>query len=245
MKLTLNQIAAHLEALEETIIFQLMARAQYKQNLSVYQPGKSGFSGFDNSSLLDLRILKEEEMDSQFGRFTVPEERPFNKDLPKVVRVFDRPPCEIPLKDFDEVNLTAKIKEGYTSFIPFICQEGDDHNYGSSVEYDMKSLRAISERIHYGSMYVAERKFQDNPKEYIRSIIEKDTVGLLIKLTRKKVEENILVRVYEKSVRYQEGINPSIRHRIDPNIIKNIYETFIIPCTKAGEIRYLLSRGIN
>ena len=38
----LDTIAAHLEGLEETIISKLIDRAQFAQNLVVYEQGKSG-----------------------------------------------------------------------------------------------------------------------------------------------------------------------------------------------------------
>ena len=73
----LHLIAAQLEGLEETIITKLIDRAQFKANLVAYEAGKSGFDGAENESLFDLRLRYHEEMDAYFGRFCVPEERPF------------------------------------------------------------------------------------------------------------------------------------------------------------------------
>jgi hypothetical protein len=49
---SLESIAAHLEALVETIISRLLERAQFCENLRVYQPGQSGFTGESQRCLL-------------------------------------------------------------------------------------------------------------------------------------------------------------------------------------------------
>lgn len=93
----LNVIATMLEGLEETIIARLIDRAQFAANKVIYLSGQSGFRsdqpGSHELSLLDLRIRFQEEMDSQFGRFHVPEERPFSTDLPPSRRTVNLPPA--------------------------------------------------------------------------------------------------------------------------------------------------------
>ena len=80
--LDLNAIAQKLEGLEETIIFMLINRAQFAANRLVYEPDGIPFEGASGVSLLKLRLCRHEEMDSEFGRFCVPEERPFMSALP-------------------------------------------------------------------------------------------------------------------------------------------------------------------
>ena len=80
--LNLSTIAAQLEGLEETIIQKLIDRAQFAANAAAYRPGESGFASAGDKSLFDLRLRYQEEMDAAFGRFKVPEERPFHSDLP-------------------------------------------------------------------------------------------------------------------------------------------------------------------
>jgi len=84
--LEVNGIAAHLEGLEETIIARLIDRAQFCVNERIYRNGESGFTGERKRSLFHLRLLFQEKMDAQFGRFCVPEERPFFTRLPKTKR---------------------------------------------------------------------------------------------------------------------------------------------------------------
>jgi chorismate mutase len=83
MELSLNRIAAQLEGLEETIIHKLLDRAQFLSNDVVYRVGESGFEGEPHQSLFTLRLRYQEEMDAVFGRFCVPEERPYTQGLPR------------------------------------------------------------------------------------------------------------------------------------------------------------------
>jgi len=240
--LDLEEIALRLEALEETIIYHLIERVQYRLNARVYERGQSGFEGFPELSLLDIRLLFHEQMDAQFGRFMVPEERPFSGNLPQPKRKVNLPRYPLKLADFNAVNLTAEIKKGYLSFLPDICEKGDDGQYGSTIEHDVFALQAISRRIHYGAFFVAESKFQANPPSYTSLIKAKDHLGLLKLLTRPEVEKSIVERVGQKAALAQAKANRKIRYVLAPEAITRFYEQTIIPLTKEGEVLYLLKR---
>lgn len=240
--LDLQTIAARLEGLEETIISKLIERAQWRCNFMVYAPGKSGFSGESTYSLFQLRLRYQEEMDARFGRFCVPEERPFFSFLPKPQREVNLPQTGLFLDDYNKVNLADDILSSYLSLVSEICPEGDDGQYGSSVEHDVYTVQAIARRIHYGALYVAESKFRGNPQEYIRHIEKSDTQALLDTLTRKEVEEQIIERVKKKVNSLQADINTEVRNVINPEPVVRYYHDYIIPLTKKGEVLYLLNR---
>ena len=239
----IHAIAAQLEALEETIIFKICDRLQYRQNLTVYTSGKSGFPDAPpEASLLALRLLHQERMDSLFGRFEIPEERPFTRDLPKPQRTVRLSPAPLRLPDYNLVNLTDRIYTAYRDYIPRFCRPGDDGQYGSSVEHDVFALQAISRRVHYGAMYVGERKYQDDPAGYQKLIGRQDKKALMEKLTRPEVEERILRRVGEKLDYIQEMANREVRVILNKPILIEFYREVVIPLTKEGEVRYLLHR---
>jgi chorismate mutase len=242
--LNLEKITAVLESLEETIIFKLIDRAQFKYNRCIYIKGKSGFKG-ENESLFSLRLKHQESIDSIFGRFCVPEERPFCKNLPKPRRQIKLPDTGIRISDYNKVNLTQQIKASYLKLVPRICLQGTDGHFGSSVEHDVYALQAISRRIHFGAFYVAESKFRLNPKLYTSLIQKKDKRELFNSLTRKDVEEKILKRVKEKVISFQSNANKTIRHIVEPEEVLMFYENCIIPLTKQGEIIYLLNREME
>ena len=241
-ELRIETIAENLEALEETIILRLIDRAQFKTNQIAYERGKSGFQGEAVKSLFELRLRYHEEMDAVFGRFLFPEERPFNRDLPEAKRKVYGVPAVLDLPDFDAVNLTSEIKSRYLSLVPRICPGGDDGQYGSSTEHDVYALQAISRRIHYGAMFVAESKYRADRQLYDGLIQRNDRKGIAKQLTRPEVEEQICHRVVVKTDKIQAEANRRIRTLIEPEIVQDFYRHTVIPLTKEGEILYLLNR---
>jgi chorismate mutase len=238
----LSKISATLEGLEETIIFKLIDRAQFGLNPRVYEGGKSEFKGAHGKSLFSLRLRFHEKMDALFGRFCMPEERPFCSRLPGPRRKLSVPPTGLALCDLNVVNLSAKILSEYMSLVPRICRDVDDGHYGSSVEHDVYALQAIARRVHYGSLYVAESKYRSDPERYGEMMKARKAAGILSLLTRRDVEETIIARIREKVALTQAKVNQKIRHVIDPGIILAFYRDCIIPLTKEGEVLYLLNR---
>jgi chorismate mutase len=241
----LANIAALLEGLEETIIFKLIDRAQFKHNPPVYKTGKSGFSGAARQSLFSLRLQHQEKMDALFGRFCVPEERPFCKNLPGARRKVSLPATGLHIKNMDAINLTAKIMAAYLKLVPRICRPGSDGHFGSSVEHDVYALQAIARRIHYGALYVGESKFRNDPSRYSKLICSKDRQSMLALLTRKDVEKKIIARIRGKVAASQAKVNRGIRHVVDAGEILRFYRECIIPLTKEGEVLYLLNREVG
>ncbi len=237
----LSLIALQLEGLEETIISRLIDRAQFRRNGQAYLAGRSGFAGEPDRSLFALRLRYQEEIDSLFGRFEVPEERPFTRDLPPPRREVHLPPSPLRIDRHDDVNLTGEILERYLQMLPRLCPEGDDGQYGSSVEHDVSALQAIGRRIHYGALFVAESKFRGDPDGYRRLIADGDVAGIEERLTRREVEERILVRVREKVEGWQASANPKIRNLVPSGEVVSFYRETVIPLTKRGEVQYLLS----
>jgi chorismate mutase len=239
----LDKIATDLEGLEETIIARLIDRAQFRRNPPAYRPGESGFMGEKDLSLFALRLKFQEEMDACFGRFAVPEERPFNANLPDTRRMVRLPDNCLQVTDYNVVNLTGKILDSYLDLVPRICAAGDDAQYGSSVEHDVYTIQSISRRIHYGALYVGEIKYLSDPETYGNAIDAGDVDTLEALLTRPSVEQRILKRVEEKVAVLQSAAKIDTRITIDPEVVRAYYAAYIIPLTKEGEILYLINRG--
>jgi chorismate mutase len=243
----LATIAAHLEGLEETIIHRLIDRAQFRRNRSVYTPSNSGFPDAGERSLFELRLRYQEEMDARFGRYQVPEECPYHQDLPEPERL--APLTESPLSRdaADAVNRTPEIVSAYLKFVPELCEQGDDGQYGSAVEHDVLAVQAIGRRIHYGALYVAESKYRASPDAFRDVASDPDPSArndaLLRLISRPEVEEQILGRVRDKVEYVQATVNLTVRRRVEPDLVIRLYRETVIPITKEGEIDYLLVRA--
>ena len=262
VSLELTLIAAHLEGLEETIIHRLIDRAQFAANERAYRKGESGFDGAGESSLFDMRLRYQEEMDAAFGRYHVPEERPFHRSLPEPKRRVSLPENPLRIADYDRVNLTREIVAEYTRRLPRLCRPSsraahapsgpstprtqtsdDDGQYGSSVEHDVLAIQAIARRVHFGALYVAESKYLAMHERLDVLIEADDRPAILELITRPEVERRILTRVAEKVDYVQATINERVRRRIDPADVLDLYRDVIIPLTKEGELRYLSARS--
>ena len=244
--LDLTNIAARLEGLEETIIHRLIDRAQFAANSPAYARGESGFPDAGDRSLFEIRLRYQEEMDAAFGRFQVPEERPFHRDLPDALRsaqLRTEVTDSLTIPNLESVNLTGDIASAYLELLPNLCPDEDDGHYGSSVEHDVLAIQALSRRIHFGALYVAESKYRSNRDQMNAWIEAEDRDALMAAITRPEVEERIHARVAEKVDYIQSSINTRIRRRIDPAVVLVLYRDTIIPLTKEGELRYLFGRG--
>ncbi|MDD5674266.1 MAG: hypothetical protein PHC61_08890 [Chitinivibrionales bacterium] len=242
VNLDLSLIAARLEGLEETIIYKLLDRAQFCLNARIYEPGKSGFLGEERRSLFEIRLRMQEQMDAQFGRFMVPEERPFTGELPPSRRSVSLPDTGLRLEKYDVVNLCGPIMAAYRDLLRRLCPAGDDGQYGSGVEHDVYALQAIGRRVHYGALYVGESKFRDDPGKFSALVDKNDSSALLAALTRQEVENAIIARVRVKAAAIQAQANKIVRQIIDPEIIVAFYRDAVIPLTKEGEVLYLKNR---
>ncbi|MBN1444465.1 MAG: chorismate mutase, partial [Planctomycetes bacterium] len=221
-----------LEYLEGEIINKLVDRAQFALNAGIYS---------SRPSALDEWLELLERPYAVLGRFSVPEERPFTRDLPPPRRTFTGG-VGIPVAEF-RVNLNEEIRKAYVGFLPEICANADDDHFGSSIEYDFMALRAISKRIHFGAYYIAAGKYCREP-DALRPFIERrDLAGTMAALTSDRKEEEIVARIGAKARRMQAAVHPfrpSWRTQVDPEAIVRFYRDTIIPLTKRGQALFLL-----
>lgn len=238
-ELKLENIRSTLIRLEETIIFYIIERAQFKTNEAVYQKGNVNIPGFNESFMMYL-LHETERIHSTVRRYQAPDEIPFTKDLPEpIISDYD---YDWPIKR-NSVNVNDSILQVYVDeIIPLISEKGDDKNYGSTAVTDVAVLQAISRRIHYGK-FVAEAKYLANEAGYRPLIEKKDKEGIMELLTNRQVELNLLERVYIKASTY--GHDPVCNisgAKIDPEVIKTLYSKWIMPLTKEVEYLYFLER---
>ncbi|KAJ1956327.1 chorismate mutase aro7 [Dispira parvispora] len=261
-KLTLPELRNTLIRLEDTIIFGLIERCQFKHNDIIYQPGAFQFATGYKGSFLQNFLWELEKVHAKVRRYQSPDEYPFFQDLPEPIL----PPLDYPeILHPNEININDKIYNMYThDIVPQACAPGDDKNYGSSATRDIECLHALSKRIHYGK-FIAEAKFQD-PKyhdKYVQLIRSKDNQGIYDLLTNLEVEKKLLRRLHRKAMVYGQDLDeevpspypnddpPSLHSsfsslsqpsKINADLVVQLYEQYVIPLTKEVEVEYLLQR---
>ncbi len=238
-QLLLENIRGVLNRLEETILFALIERAQFKVNSIIYKPGALG-EALGGESLSAYLLHETEKLHARMRRYTSPDEHPFYTDLPAPI---------LPILRYDEnplqpnnVNINAEIRRIYeVEIVPLICQEGDDQQYGSSAVCDTNCLQSISRRVHFGK-FVAESKFRSDPLRFRPLIGRGDALALEEAITDEEVERNVLDRVERKARTYIQELQPGGAGRIEPAIARKIYSNWIIPLNKKVQVLYLLQR---
>lgn len=238
-QLLLKNIRNVLVRLEDTIIFSLIERSQFKRNSRVYETGAFG-AATGEESLTGHMLHETEKVHARMRRYTSPDEHPFFADLPEPV--LKALPCrENPLAP-NRINVNAAILGYYVDrLVPELCTAGDDGQYGSTAVCDVACLQALSKRTHYGK-FVAESKYQDSPAVYDALAAAGDAAGVAREITDSQVEARLFDRVYAKAGSYSGMLLEAERARAFPETVLGVYRDFIVPLTKQVEVAYLLQR---
>jgi len=259
--LDLQNIRATLIRQEDTILFSLIERAQFKRNDMAYQKDAAFMkeAGLVDMSFVDFMLFETESTHSKARRYTSPDEKPFTKpsELPPAILPKLIVSEELKYLQAIEVNLNSQIYAKYMdSILPTITKEGDDGQYGSTAVCDIQTLQALSKRIHYGC-FVAESKFQSKPDEYRKLQQAGDKEGIMELLTNREVEDRVIKRVMHKAATYGQEITdthalqgPALSEeqmkklKVNPESMGKLYRDIIIPLTKDVEVEYLMQRAV-
>lgn len=223
--------------LEETIVFALIERAQFRCNAAVYQRGAFPALAPDES-LLGHLLHETERIHAGMRRYTSPDEQPFFADLPPP-RLPPLAWAENPLQP-NTVNLNADLRQAYeAAIVPAVCAAGDDGQYGSAAVCDVACLQALSRRIHYGK-FVAESKRRQEPARLTALAVSGSDDALLPAITHAEVEQAVLERVRQKATAHVAELRRSGATAVpDPEQIVAVYAQWVIPLNKRVQVAYL------
>lgn len=268
--LDLANIRRSLQRMEDSIIFSLIERAQYKRNLAVYEPDCSQLGEFklhqlksagSTGCLGDWFIYQTECLHSQVRRYQHPTEFSFFSPLPEPslgstsgART-EKEPILATVPPAAVVN--KKLAEIYrTKMVPALCEEGDDGNHGSTAVQDVHCLQTMATRIYYG-LFVAESKFLSENEKATALIRAKDREGLMAFITKADVEAANIQRVILKARTFSQTIaagavgqlapapSQDTEYKINPDFVGQVFRDYIMPLTKDVEVEYLLARLAN
>ncbi|XP_057957878.1 chorismate mutase 2-like isoform X2 [Malania oleifera] len=246
---TLDSIRDSLVRQEDTIIFRLIERAKFPLNSATYNESylPKWCPTCAYKTIAQLITWGTEFLQAKAGRYVNPEEiplSPYALPLPLVHPNFSNilyPPAA-------RVNMNKNISEFYfKQLLPLFVAEGDDGNYAQTAAADVLCLQALATRINDGRI-VAELKYIASPKDYGPAILAKDINTLMKLLTVPSVEEMVKKRVEKKTKVFAQDVtlddnkNTTSKYKVDPTIVRQLYEAYVIPMTKVVEVEYLLRR---
>ncbi|OLL27072.1 putative chorismate mutase [Neolecta irregularis DAH-3] len=240
--LDITKLRYSLNRLEDTIIFQLIERAQFPANNKIYQPGAIPIPEFSGSFLEYFLHQTESCYCPLVRRYQSPAEYPFTLNLPNPIL----PPLHFPqILHQNDVNVNSKILDFYTKeIVPEICTpEFIESTLGSSAVADVECLQTISYRIHLGK-FVAEAKYLADPDTFNPLIKNRDTKALEDLITAPKVEAQVLKRLASKAKAYGqlECDGCPVENKLNVSAVISMYTRHIISLTKLVEVDYLLQR---
>jgi len=253
--------------MEDSIIFSLIERSQYKVNAEVYAPDCSQLGEFklhqlkaagSSGCLGDWFIYQTECLHSQVRRYQHPTEFPFFSPLPEPTlggasgHCAKRDPilADVP----PEAIVNRQLLEIYrTRMVPALCEDGDDGNHGSTAVQDVHCLQTMATRLYYG-LFVAESKFRSETEKATALVRARDRDGLVAFITKPDVEAANIKRVILKARTFSQNItagedgqlapvlNGDTTYKVNPEYIGTVFRDFIMPLTKEVEVEYLLAR---
>lgn len=236
--LDLNNIRASLMRMEDSIIFSLIERSQYKNNAAVYEADCEQLGAFklhqlksagSNGCLGDWFIYQTECLHSQVTRYDHPTEYSFFGPLPepclgspvKKQKVGSgssngngKKSILAPVPQAAIVN--PKLLEIYRkSMVPALCEDGDCGNHGSTAVQDVHCLQTMATRIYYG-LFVAESKFRSETEKATALIKARDREGLMAFITKPDVEFKNIQRVILKARTFSQEIKAGEQGQLAP-----------------------------
>mmetsp|Transcript_37530 Transcript_37530/g.86639 ORF Transcript_37530/g.86639 Transcript_37530/m.86639 type:complete len:295 (-) Transcript_37530:98-982(-) len=232
--LDLAEIRRTLVRMEDSIIFGLIERSQYKMNDKVYEADCEQLGQFklhqlksagSNGCLGDWVIFQMECVNAALGRYEHPTEYSFFTPLPERTLGSMHEPKEDILASVPQACMVNRQLLGIyrSKMLPKLCQEGDCGNHGSTALQDMHCVQLMATRIYYG-LFVAESKYQTNRELVTEMIKARDRQGLMDFITNAEVEAKNIERVVLKARIFAQNIT------LDQ-------PAFGEPETKAGEER--------
>jgi chorismate mutase len=247
--LSLENIRFQLIRLEDTVIYNLIERAQFTLYTTIYTPGAIPLPGSE-LSFSDWVLREQERVQSRIRRYQSPDEYPFFEDALEEPIL---PPLAYPKILWEnDVNVNGELKKRYVeSILPEVCGRPEreerkreaQENYGSAATADVTALQSLSRRIHFGK-FVAESKFREKPEVFVKLIKAADRKGIDEAITNAAVEKKVLERLRQKAEMY--GTDPNMDaekpRKINVDGVVAMYRDHVIPLTKVVEVEYLMQR---
>jgi len=223
----LSDLRLRLDQLNEKIISGLKSRSKYTCNFKTFEEIFS-----NNKSWILYRLKKEQDIDSEFGRFHYHDQTPFyySKDQlakSKIKRKVNSNGVE-PIK----IDLSKEIIELYKKVLNELCLSGDNEDcYGETTKLDVENILEINERIIGLGEQVAYYKINTYPS--LLDLSSKSEIKL--KLLAPERENEVIEKSILLAQKYDISNTGAIRE----------FTKKVIELTTTAEIEFILKAQKN
>jgi hypothetical protein len=141
--ININELRIKLDQLNEKIISGLKTRSKYPVNFGIYTK-----KFCNNESWFFYRLKKEQDIDSEFGRFLYHDQAPFvfsknELSKSKVIKAATNIGAEPIIVDYSKEIILA-----YQEIVSKLCPKEDEESfYGETTKLDVENILTINERI--------------------------------------------------------------------------------------------------
>ncbi|MFA6268344.1 MAG: hypothetical protein WCW13_04355 [archaeon] len=191
----INDLRVKLDQMNEQIISGLKTRSRFPLNIGTF---KQNFA--DGKTWFSYRLKKEQDIDSEFGRFLYPDQSPiiYSKEelaKPRINRTITSEGIEQV-----QIDIHKEIINMYHEILEKLCEKKEDiANYGETTKQDVENIILYNERIVGIGEQVAGYKMQNNP-ELLKL---KDPEEIRKKLINPKREQEVIDKMIAITKKYE------------------------------------------
>jgi chorismate mutase len=182
----LANLRIKIDQMNDKLLSLISTRMKYSLNEETFTK-----EFFDGKSWFLYRLKKEQDLDSEFGRFLYNDQLPFifkKEELAKSKLSINNKQELVPV----EIDLSEKIIDLYKKLLRGLCETKEDpQTYGETTKLDIEIILTINERTTAIGEHVSAYKLQSEPQ--LKNLPEEEIRKKLIKKEREvEVTENII-----------------------------------------------------
>jgi len=199
--LSIEDLRNRIDKMDDKLLALISTRIKYPLNRSTFEEEFS-----DKQSWFLYRLKKEQDLDSEFGRFL------YNDQIPFVYKKEELKEAKIPAPKNSGLNpidldLSEKIIPIYQRLLETLCvdKKNDTATFGETTKLDVEILLTINERTTAIGEHVSAFKLESEPE--LKSLSAEEIRKKLIKPEREKeVIDSVQTTAEKYGIRNNEAI---------------------------------------
>ncbi len=220
----ISELRIKIDQLNEKLISGLKTRSRFPLNKTIYSKEFA-----DGKTWIMYRLKKEQDLDSEFGRFLFYDQQPFAFKKEELEQAKIGEPKNRGLEPIG-VNLSEKIIALYQETISGLCKDEDDRStYGEATKIDSENILTLNERTAAIGEQVAGYKITQDSSLLLLTSAEE----IRLKLIYPEREEEVIAKMVAIAERYQ----------IENIALIKEFARKLIQITLDSEVNFILHRA--
>ena len=214
-----------IDQLNEKLLGGISTRIKYSLNSGVFEEKFS-----ENKSWFLYRLKREQDLDSEFGRFLYNDQLPFIFKKEELVKAKIGEPMNKGVTPID-ADFSQKVIELYRELLKELCKNkiDDKGTFGETTKLDVENILTLNERTVGLGEQVAAFKLQTEPK--------------LQKLSAQEIRENLIKPEREKEV-IETTLKLAKKYGIENESVITTFTKKMISITLDAEVYFISNQKI-